>query len=53
MKVAYKKMDNVIELPVKKQKNKTNNILQLTITLAALYIANEIGIDVWRSLTGH
>jgi hypothetical protein len=53
MKVAYKKIDNIIELPVKKQNNITKNILQLTITIAALYIANKIGIDIWRSLTGH
>lgn len=53
MKVAYKKIDNVIELPIQKQNNIAKNILQLTITLYALYIANEISIDIWRSLTGH
>jgi hypothetical protein len=27
--------------------------LQLLTTLAALYIANDITVDIWRSLTGH
>lgn len=38
---------------------KTNNkisielIFQLGLTLFALYIANRISIDVWRSIRGH
>lgn len=28
-------------------------IVQLVLALFCLYIANEITIDVWRSLTGH
>lgn len=54
MKLAHKQLNNVIEFPFKKEKPKTlQNIIQLTIMLGALYIANEISIDVWRSLTGH
>ncbi len=54
MKVAYKKFDNVVQFPIQKRKPKTaEHILQLTINVLALYIANDITIDIWRSLTGH
>ena len=54
MKVAYKKFYNVVQFPVQKTKSKTAEyIVQLTINLAALYVANDITIDIWRSLTGH
>jgi hypothetical protein len=54
MKLAQKHSSNVIQFPLKTQKPKvTKTILQLSITLAALYLANNITVDIWRSLTGH
>jgi len=54
MKLAYKNFDNVIQLPVKKRKSTTGEkIFQLLMTMAGLYVANKITIDIWRSLTGH
>jgi hypothetical protein len=54
MKVAYKKFNNVVQFPIQKRKSRTADyIVQLTINLAALYMANDITIDIWRSLTGH
>jgi hypothetical protein len=54
MKLAQKHSDNVIQFRLKTQKPKiAKNILQLSITIAALYVANDITIDIWRSLTGH
>jgi hypothetical protein len=54
MKVAYKKFDNVVQFPIQKRKPKTTeHIIQLVLNLVALYIANDITIDIWRSLTGH
>jgi hypothetical protein len=54
MKVAYKKFDNVVQFPIQKRKPKTAKyIFQLAINLVALYIANDITVDIWRSLTGH
>jgi len=28
-------------------------VIQLSLTLISLYIANKISIDVWRSIRGH
>jgi hypothetical protein len=54
MKLAYKKVDNVIHLPVEKIKSKPiEYFFQLILNLVGLYIANKITIDIWRSLTGH
>ena len=54
MRLAYKELDNVIEFPLQKKKpTKTEYALQLVINLAGLYIANNITVDIWRSLTGH
>lgn len=54
MKVVYKKFDNVVQFPIQKIKPKPiEYIVQLFINLVALYIANKITIDIWRSLTGH
>ena len=54
MKVAYKKFDNIVHFPIQKRKPKiAEYILQLSINLIALYIANDITINIWRSLTGH
>ncbi len=54
MKVAYKKFNNVVQFPIQKRKSRTADyIVQLTINLAALYMANSITIDIWRFLTGH
>lgn len=54
MKVAYKKINNVVQFPIQKRKSKTAEyILQLSMNLVALYVANDITIDIWRSLTGH
>jgi len=54
MSLAYRNLDNVVRFTLKKEKPKTlQNVLQLTIMLGLLYIANEISVDVWRSLTGH
>lgn len=54
MKLAYKTFDNVIEFPLKKRKPTTiEYIFQLILNLSALYLANKITIDIWRSLTGH
>ena len=54
MKLAQKRLDNVIQFRLKTQKPKAVKIiLQLSITIAALYVANDITVDIWRSLTGH
>jgi hypothetical protein len=54
MKVAYKNFDNIVQFPIQKRKPKiVEYTFQLTINLVALYIANDITIDIWRSLTGH
>ena len=54
MKLAYNHLDSVIEFPLQKQKTSvTQNVFQLAINLFVLYIANEITVDIWRSLTGH
>ncbi len=54
MKLAYKKVDNVIHLSIEKVKPKpVEYFFQLTLNLFGLYIANKITIDIWRSLTGH
>ena len=54
MKVAQKHSNNVVQFRLKTQKPKTTkNIVQLMLTLSALYVANDITIDIWRSLTGH
>jgi hypothetical protein len=54
MKVAYKKFNNAVQFPIQKRKSRTADyIVQLTINLVALYMANSITIDIWRSLTGH
>jgi hypothetical protein len=38
-----------------KTKGKTSAeiILQLSITLAFMYISNKLSLDIWRSMTGH
>jgi hypothetical protein len=38
-----------------KTKGKTSAeiILQLSITLITMYVANKITVDIWRSMTGH
>jgi len=54
MKLAYKQLDNVIEFPLQKRKPTTiQYVFQLIVNLSALYIANKMTIDIWRSLTGH
>lgn len=54
MKLVQKRSDNVIQFRLKTQKPKAAKIIfQLSITLAALYVANDITVDIWRSLTGH
>lgn len=54
MKVAHKNFDNIVQFPIQKRKPRTAEyMVQLTINLAALYVANDITINIWRSLTGH
>ncbi len=54
MKVAHKNFDNVVQFPIQKRKSKTaEHILQLIVNFVALYIANDITVNIWRSLTGH
>ena len=38
-----------------KSKTKTSAevLLQLSITLAFMYISNKLSVDIWRSMTGH
>ena len=36
-----------------KGKTSTEPILQLFLTLFAMYVVNNIILDVWRSITGH
>jgi hypothetical protein len=36
-----------------KGKTSAEPILQLFITLFAMYVVNNIILDVWRSITGH
>jgi len=45
-----------VELLEERVKNKSFPVLiiaQLFITVFALYVVNEITVDVWRSLRGH
>jgi hypothetical protein len=54
MKLAYRHLESVKQLPIQKRKSKTAQYaLQLVMNLSALYVANEITVDIWRSLTGH
>ena len=54
MKLAYNHLDNVIGFPLQKHKPAViKNIFQLAVNLFVLYIANNITVDIWRSLTGH
>ena len=54
MKLAYKHVNNVIGFPLQKHKPAgIQNIFQLAVNLFVLYIANNITVDIWRSLTGH
>lgn len=36
-----------------KTKTSTEVLLQLSITLALMYISNKLSVDIWRSMTGH
>jgi hypothetical protein len=38
-----------------KNKSKTSAevVLQLSITLALMYVFNKLSVDIWRSMTGH
>lgn len=40
-------------ITITKQLSPYKVIVQLTLTLLSLYIANKITVDIWRSLTGH
>jgi len=54
MKLDYKHLDSVIGFPLQKHKPASiQNVFQLAINLFVIYIANEITVDIWRSLTGH
>jgi len=54
MKLAQKEFNNVIEFPIQKKKNAIlGYMVQLSLNLICLYLANNITIDIWRSLTGH
>lgn len=37
----------------KKNKVYYNIVLQIILTISAMYFANKIAIDVWRSMKGH
>jgi hypothetical protein len=44
----------LLELKTKtKQGFSTKLVVQLALNLFALYVANKISIDVWRSIRGH
>lgn len=45
---------NLLDKPIK-TKNKVSIIylIQLTVTLFAMYVVNKIGIDIWRAVKGH
>jgi hypothetical protein len=45
---------NLLDKPIK-TKNKVSIIylIQLTVTLFAMYLVNKIGIDIWRAVRGH
>ena len=54
MKLASKHLDSVIGFPLQKHKPAAiQNVFQLVINLFILYVANEITVDIWRSLKGH
>lgn len=54
MKLASKHLDSVIGFPLQKHKpSGIQNVFQLVVNLFVLYIANNITVDIWRSLTGH
>jgi hypothetical protein len=36
-----------------KSKTSAEIILQLSITLITMYVANKITVDIWRLMTGH
>ena len=45
---------NLLDKPIK-TKNKISIMysIQLAFTLFVMYLANKIGIDIWRSIKGH
>ncbi len=54
MKLDSKHLDSVIGFPLQKHKPAViKNGFQLAINLFVIYIANEITVDIWRSLTRH
>ena len=45
---------NLLDKPIKtKNKVSTIYLIQLTVTLFAMYVVNKIGIDIWRAVKGH
>jgi hypothetical protein len=54
MKLAEQDLNNIRYISIIKKKPSTvKSIFNLVINLAGLYLANELSINVWRSLTGH
>ena len=54
MKTAYIDLACAEELSFKKDKSSIlNNVFQLFLNLAVIYIGSQIYVDIWRSLTGH
>ena len=54
MKTAYKSLEYAEDLSFKKNKSSVlNNVFQLLLNLAVIYLGSKIYVDVWRSLTGH
>jgi hypothetical protein len=53
MKTAYTDLGYTEELSLKKKSSILNNIVQLLLNLAAIYVCSKIYIDILRSLAGH
>jgi hypothetical protein len=54
MKTAYKNLEYIEELSLKKEKSNTlKNVFQLLLNFSVLYIFSKIYVDIWRSLAGH
>ena len=54
MTLLYKELDTTIKTSTVETKEPIySHILQLLVNLAGIYMAHEISVEVWRSLTGH
>jgi hypothetical protein len=54
MKLAEQDLNNIRYISTIKKKPPTSeSIFSLIVNITGFYLANELSINVWRSLTGH